>query len=291
MMIDESLSGTAGCTCNNPYKVQGYYQPMYTSPARAMSGSQTVVGNARALSGGRTLSGGTAELNETISKMSLEQFNKFKETWEALTGVVLPAPPHLGGKTHEQRMDELEQKWAEARAKAQSPEYANQQHGQGSDLPEKLEGPLILATMTELAHWISTRGWVYCTMQEWLNGTPSEDDLGLFSSVKSAFTAPTLEQHCGDESYGDQYADAFELLSASGAPARLVKLIKERGAAKYAMKKEIFKKDAEQNITSATKATLEQLNPLNPFGAIGKYLFLAAGGYLLFLYLKGKAEK
>lgn len=210
----------------------------------------------------------------------------------ALAGVQSGAKTPPSDTTAEGRAQALVQKWAEAQAKARTPEYASMSRAQGTDLPEALEAPMILNTMEEVDYYLDPNGWERCTINHWLIGTPSEDDLGFGSSIKKQFTAPVLEadppQGCGDHSYGDQYADAFDALKSAGAPDTLIGLIRKRGQAKRDMKKGIFKEDAESNIKKGLADAANAANPLNPFGAIGKYVFAGLGAYLLFQYIKSR---
>lgn len=164
-------------------------------------------------------------------------------------------PPE--GTTPEGRVEALEVQWSEARQKAQTPEYASQMHAQGTDLPQSLEGPMLLATMTEVDYYLDPKGWERCTINAWLNGTPSEDDLGFGASIKKQFTAPVLEDYCGDHSYGNQYDEAFDALKNAGAPARLIKLLRDRGQIKIDTKKQTFQKDVQKNLAAGATDTLD----------------------------------
>lgn len=190
-------------------------------------------------------------------------------------------PPE--GTTPEGRAEALENQWVEARTKAQAPEYKGQAHAQGTDLPQSLDGPMVLTTMTEVGYYLDPKGWEWCTINHWLNGTPSEDDLGIGSSVKKLFTAQVLEDYCGDHAFGDQYEAAFEALKDTGAPPRLIKLLRERGQMKLDVKKAVFQKDVGEGLRKGAEDTLD---------AWKKYLIWAivvyAGVNLLPALLKSK---
>ena len=50
--------------------------------------------------------------------------------------------------------------------------------------------------MTSVAKYLGPDTWQFCTIEAWLNGTPSEDDLDWKAEYFSEM--PRLEEFCGD---------------------------------------------------------------------------------------------
>ena len=261
MMTHDDRYELSGCECGDPYNYRRYTTPHATYANRAVVLPRLAPFNP-------TIEEAPYYLREAAqTSVGMPPAAQAVPWARGAAGVQAGATKPPEGTTAEGRAEALEQQWAEARAKAQSPEYAGQNHAQGTDLPMSLDGPMILATMIEVDYYLDPKGWERCTINHWLNGTPSEDDLGFGSSFKKNFTAPTLEEHCGDHSFGNQYDAAFKALKEAGAPDRLIKLLRERGGSKLATKAPIFKKDAEKNIGAAVGGT---------FGDLTKYLLWGA---------------
>lgn len=266
MLLHDDPYALSGCACGDPYNYRSYTTPHSTYANRAVVLPRLAPLNP-------TVEEQPYYLREAAQTPSMAPLvSRAVPLSGALAGVQAGAVNPPEGTTAEGRIEALEQQWAEARAKAQSPEYAGQKHAQGTDLPMSLDGPMILNTMVEVDYYLDPKGWERCTINQWLNGTPSEDDLGFGSSIKKQFTAPVLEadppQGCGDHSYGNQYEDAFKALAKAGAPERLIKLIRERGSSKLATKAPIFKSDAEKNIGAAAGGTFGELTKYLLWGAV-----------------------
>jgi hypothetical protein len=254
MMIHDELYALSGCACGDPYNYRSYTTPHSTYANRAVVVPRTGTFGPRTTTVPYYVREGLQ--TDSVTPLVSSPFG----TKGALAG----NDPQKGAKTPpadttpEGRAKALEVQWAEARDKAQTPEYAGQGHAQGSELPMSLEAPLILASMTEIDYYLDPNGWERCTLNEWLNGTPSEDDLGFGSSIKKKFTAPVLEDICGDHAFGNQYDAAFDALKDAGAPARLIKLLRAHGQTKLEVKKLVFKKDAENNMAKGAQGATDE---------------------------------
>lgn len=164
----------------------------------------------------------------------------------------------------------------------------------GADLSSYGGGPpsqQLIDIGTELQYWVNGDSWVYCTLINYLNGTPSEDSLGWWSGK---FTAHCMEDECGDRSYGDQYAEALKILAAQGAPPQFVAWIKAKSDPLLAKKTSIYRKDASETESAAWRAAARSINPFDPSSPISPfntkspmfYVTLGLAGLLLFNALR-----
>lgn len=88
----------------------------------------------------------------------------------------------------------------------------------------------MLEIMQAVGKYLPHDSWQYCTINAWLTGTPSEDDVSFFGKYFTEM--PLLEEVCGDHTwFGNQFAAAFKELSYRGAPADLVQWINAKGTA------------------------------------------------------------
>jgi hypothetical protein len=132
--------------------------------------------------------------------------------------------------------------------------------------------------MQEVSYYVNGQSWVYCTINEYLNGTPSEDSQGGW--LKRQFTAPCLEDYCGDWSYGDQYAKALEILASQGAPKLLIDWITTKSVPKLKEKEDKWRRDADDNYGKAWRAAGSSLNPFDPKSPLF-YVVLGLGALLV----------
>jgi len=85
--------------------------------------------------------------------------------------------------------------------------------------------------MQLVSAYLLPSSWQYCTINAWLTGTPSEDDLDFFGNY---FTnMPRLEDVCGDHTFlSSQFKEAFDDLKAAGAPADFITWLNVKGTAR-----------------------------------------------------------
>jgi len=155
----------------------------------------------------------------------------------------------------------------------------------GADLSQYGAGPpsqQLIDIGLELQYYVNGNSWVYCTLMNYLNGTPSEDDLGWWSKK---FTTHCMEDECGDHSYGNQYKAALEILAKQGAPKSFVEWIDKKSAPLLAKKIPIYKKDAEQNLDKAWRAAGKSINPFDPSSPLF-YVAIGLGALAVFSILR-----
>lgn len=137
--------------------------------------------------------------------------------------------------------------------------------------------------MSTLVYPVFTdKDWQYCTINQWLNGAPSEDDLSLVEEYMSGM--PTLETWCGDHSYFDQYKAAFEDFENRGAPKEVIDWLRKKGEFNKQKKLVIAQQEGEKNLKKATEETGRKLNPFeNPLVVTGVAMAIAL---IIFLRIK-----
>jgi hypothetical protein len=85
--------------------------------------------------------------------------------------------------------------------------------------------------MQLVSAYLSPDSWQYCTINAWLTGTPSEDDLNFFGNYFTEM--PRLEDVCGDHVWlWSQFKEAFDDLEDAGASPDFVKWINVKGMAR-----------------------------------------------------------
>ena len=131
--------------------------------------------------------------------------------------------------------------------------------------------------MQEVARYLSPDSWQYCTINSWLLGTPSEDDLTWKAKYFSEM--PRLEETCGDHTtFGSQYNEAFDDLKSTGAPTSFITWLRNKRTLKP-VKTAIAETEGEQNIQkgidAAKKAVFFQVGvPSLLIGGVVAYLLL-----------------
>ena len=149
------------------------------------------------------------------------------------------------------------------------------------------DGPTVngdenLAIRTEVAAYIDPQGWQYCTLNAWLDGIPSEDDLTWKAHWFSEM--PRLEESCGDHAFGNQFTKAFDELIDKGAPKGFTDWIKVKGNAKSAQKRGIAEIEGKTNVKKGLTDAANAVNPLsNPLVVVG-----IAAAIALIVYSKAK---
>ena len=121
---------------------------------------------------------------------------------------------------------------------------------QVGDAPVK-DGVEMQKIMAEVAEYYGPDTWQFCTINEWLLGAPSEDDLSWKAEYFSEM--PRLEERCGDHSLGDQYNAAFYYLKEAGAPAAFVQWLKTKQGNLAAQKVAIAEKEGSENLDKAKR--------------------------------------
>ena len=122
----------------------------------------------------------------------------------------------------------------------------------------------MLEIMQHVAVFLKPESWQYCTINAWLNGNPSEDDVS-WKAVH--FTEmPLLEEVCGDHTtFGSQYKEAFDDLSSAGASETFVTWLNAKGTAAMHKKKAIAETEGKANFEHA----LEDFKEPFKFAGIG----------------------
>lgn len=124
--------------------------------------------------------------------------------------------------------------------------------------------------------------WQWCTLNNLLIGTPSEDDLSLTEEYMTEIQ--TLEKLCGDHAFTNQYKAALEELNDKGAPKEVTDWLWAKGNLRLAQKKKMVEEQAKENVDKAIKGTKQALNPFeNPWVVGG---IAAAITLLLIIRLK-----
>jgi len=129
--------------------------------------------------------------------------------------------------------------------------------------------------MKEVARYLPTDSWQYCTINAWLLGVPSEDDLSWKAEYFSEM--PRLEETCGDHTtFGSQYDEAFDDLKSEGAPTSFVTWLRDKRTLK-AQKTVVAEKEGKENIKKGIEDTKKALFfgvglPTAAIGAVVAYL-------------------
>lgn len=126
------------------------------------------------------------------------------------------------------------------------------------------------------------KDWQFCTINAWLTGTPSEDDLSWKAKYFSEM--PRLEEVCGDHSFFNQFEAAFSDLKDKGAPKEVIDWLRSKGEAKIKEKVATAEKEGQTNVGKAAADAQKAINPFeNPWVVGG---IAAAVTLLLVMRLK-----
>jgi hypothetical protein len=132
--------------------------------------------------------------------------------------------------------------------------------------------------MKEVARYIKPDTWQYCTINSWILGTPSEDDIGFKGTLWSEM--PRLEEICGDHTvFGSQYDEAFDDLKSAGAPAAFIKWLRYHKQNKMTLKKGIANVEGHKGYKKSVDAVKSALTwqvgaPILLIGAAFAYAML-----------------
>jgi len=136
------------------------------------------------------------------------------------------------------------------------------------DAPVK-DGVEMQEIMAEVAEYYGPDTWQFCTINAWLNGTPSEDDLSWEAEYFSEM--PRLEEFCNDHAWGNQYDAAFDDLKDAGAPPAFIQWLRDKQGNLAAKKVGIAESEGSENFGKAKSDAGWAL-----FGTAGLGLVVAA---------------
>jgi hypothetical protein len=126
------------------------------------------------------------------------------------------------------------------------------------------------------------KDWQYCTINMWLNGVPSEDDLSWKAKFGSEML--TLEEQCGDHSFLNQYDAAFDDFADKGAPKEVIDWLRQKGKTTYEKKIKLTEKEGAEAVKKGVEAAKKSVNPFeNPWVVGG-----IAAAVVLLLLIKTK---
>ena len=134
--------------------------------------------------------------------------------------------------------------------------------------------------MSLVGPFLKDDSWQYCTINAWLNGLPSEDDLDWKAKYFSEM--PRLEEVCGDHSFFNQYNAAFDDLKSAGCPQAVMDWIRAKGQANFDFKRKGAKAEAEgeRNLEKAKQSALSSINPFDPSSPFFWILLAVAAVYI-----------
>lgn len=106
--------------------------------------------------------------------------------------------------------------------------------------------------------------WQYCTINQWIDGTPSEDDLSWKAEYFSNYR--TLEDTCGDHTtIGSQYDEAFDDLKDEGCPQDVINWLRTKGQAAIIARKKgkAAEKEGSEHWEKAKEGAKDAINPFS----------------------------
>lgn len=134
--------------------------------------------------------------------------------------------------------------------------------------------------------FLGGESWQRCTLEQWLNGLPSEDDLSWKGKYFSEM--PTLEETCGDHTtFGSQYDEAFDDLKSAGCPQDAIDWLRKKGKANFDFKNKarVAEKEGSSNVGKGLSDAGDALNPLS---TKSPFFWWILGFGVLYVTLKAK---